>query len=209
MNAFDAHQKRLDEMEKEHEEMKQNARPPKPLREFMTRKGYRALVSKANEFIEALMGDAGFERVTSNRIALEAMLVGWLRGTPRWKQYDADCVRLKLKDNLYLLAQDQAAQAAQDAIFSERNADYLTFFCSIGELNEMISELPAREKMRFAAKVKPAMDRLNPDGTPINQTRFAGKVTEAMKRLQISIAEGKQKLGYKSRMAAKFGIRRR
>lgn len=187
-----------------------NATQPhdKPLKEFMTRKGYRALVSKANEFIDALMGDAGYERTTSNRLALESMLIGWLRGTLRWKQYDRDCVRRKLKDNLYLLAQDQAAQAAQDAIFSERNADALTFFCTIEELNWMISELPGREKMRFAAKLKPAMDRLRPDGTPINQTRFAGKVGRAMKRLQISIAEGKQKLGCKSRMAKKFKIRR-
>ena len=84
--------------------------------DLLNRKQYLKLRTKAREFAQALTGDAGFEWPGSNLIALESMLVGWLRSTKEWRKYDAWCAKHRPRTDIYIVAYDQALQAAQDAI---------------------------------------------------------------------------------------------
>lgn len=130
------------------------------MKTLLNRKSYRRLVRKAHEFVQVLTGDAGYERPEVNRVALESMLVGWLRGTAEWKEYEQFCAKWFPNENIYLIAQDQAIQAASDATLDCAQDSVAPWFYSLAELNAMIDSETAIEKTRFANKVQKAKTRL-------------------------------------------------
>src|SRR5215831_8449977 len=78
---------------------------------------YRALVNQAREFRDALKDlEIGYTDPQMNRVALETMLIGWLRAQPVWDQYDNYCAEHHPRENLWPIAGDSALQAAQDVI---------------------------------------------------------------------------------------------
>lgn len=85
-------------------------------RHLLTKAQYYHLVKKAEEFAGELSGDAGYEKSQINRIALESMLVGWMTAQPYYAEYEAYCAEHHTRENVLLLAQDQALQAASDAV---------------------------------------------------------------------------------------------
>lgn len=128
-------------------------------RHFLNKKGYARLVSKAKEFMHSLMGDSGYTDVETNRVALESMLIGWLRSTKEWTAYDKDCRQNHPRTDVYVVAQDQAVQAAHDAIFAEPG-EFVTWFYTEKDLNAIIHQTPPLLKTRLAAKIAKAKKRL-------------------------------------------------
>ncbi len=89
---------------------------------LINKKNYRKLVKQAKWYVNVLSGDGGFSNPEVNRVALESMLVGWMHAQPYWEEYERFCmVAIPPKnprhprENIFLIAQDQALQAAQDA----------------------------------------------------------------------------------------------
>lgn len=73
----------------------------------------------AKEFARYLQGQGGFTDPGINRIALEGMIVGYLRSTPQWaKQHEhiAQCHKNSLGHDEYMIAWDQALQIADDLV---------------------------------------------------------------------------------------------
>lgn len=137
---------------------------------LLTKHGYRQLVRRAIIFATALTGDSGYAHPEINRIALESMLIGWLTSTASWRKYRKHCAEFHKNEDLYVMAQDQALQAAQDAI--DNNADLFGHFYTLKEANEAVERVPALQKPAVALR---------------------------MTRLLEKIEEGKKKLGYSPR----------
>lgn len=85
----------------------------------LTKKEYNELVRQAKIFAAQIKGDAGFDDSGVNRVALEHLLCGWLTTTRTFRSYAAMVKRRNLRDNPLLILQDQALQAADDAVGSD------------------------------------------------------------------------------------------
>lgn len=137
---------------------------------MLTQREYRTLVYRARIFAHWLIGDDRYLKPEINRIALENALVGWLWGTKAFKDYAATAPK---NDPLWTLAKDQAQQAAQDAIFSDKEDGLVTYFYSVEELNHMVGDLVGKAKSRFANQVAQS------------QTALDKKIAAAKKKLGI------------------------
>ena len=117
---------------------------------LINKAAYRKLVKKAVEFSHVLSGDAGYSNPEVNRVALESMLIGWMKAQPYWIKYELHCMVHHPRENIYLLAQDQALQAAQDAVgdhYRFKTDDY-----------GKPAKTPSPEYFRMFAKVKRCKD---------------------------------------------------
>lgn len=82
----------------------------------LTKKQYARLVKQARYFAKYLSEDAGFSNPGVNRVALESMLVGWM---VTWKPFVAYVQHASVhhkRENIILMAQDRALEAATDVV---------------------------------------------------------------------------------------------
>ena len=102
--------------------------------QMLTKRQYKALVFRARKFANALTGDAAFVNPQVNRVALESMLVGWLSCQPCFLAYVSKCKKDHPREDVWTMAYDQALQAAQDAIFCDKEDGLAGYFYSGREL---------------------------------------------------------------------------
>lgn len=126
---------------------------------LLTPHAYRQLVRRAALFAKALTGDSGYARPEINRIVLESMLIGWLTSTASWRKYAKHCAEFHQNEDLYVIAQDQAVQAAQDAIYNDPEL-FGHFYNALKEANEAVARAPWRAKSGVALRMTRLLDKI-------------------------------------------------
>lgn len=85
----------------------------KPL---LNKREYQTIVKKAHEFAYILQGDAGYTSGSSNRLALENMLLGWISTQLFFRRFSRSCIRKKQSDDSFLVFRDAVNEAVNDAV---------------------------------------------------------------------------------------------